>query len=437
MAIKLGSRIKNAWNAFRNNASGTVQVAESSTYVSPNHPRMMHGAEKSIVVAIFNKIATDVAQVGFKHVRLDSEGRYVEEINSKLNYCLQKEANLDQTGRAMIQDAIYSMLSTGVIAMVPVETDDSPENSDSYDVLNIRIGQVTEWKPHYVKVNCYNENTGKHEDVTLEKRITPLPENPFYNVMNTPNSTLQRLIRKMSLIDMVDEESSSGKLQMIIQLPYIVKTESQKLQADKRRKMIEQQLTESKFGIAYTDGTEKITQINRPLENNIQDQIEYLTNMLYGQLGLTPEILNGSANEETMLNYYNRTIEPICAAIANEMERKWLSKTARTQGQAIRFFRDPFRLVPAAQLAELADKFTRNEIMTSNEFRQVIGLKPSADPKADELVNSNIAQANGNGTEPMAMMEAQQEETPEDIQAQIDEIDKNDAELEKLEAMLK
>jgi hypothetical protein len=373
-----------------------------------------------------------------KHVRLDDEGRFIEDMKSDLNYCLQKEANLDQTGRAFIQDAVFSMLDQGCVALVPTDTDSNPIDSNAYDVETVRVGKVVDWYPSYVKVNCYNEKTGKHEDVTLPKKMVPLPENPFYAIMNTQNSTVQRLIRKMSLIDMVDEESSSGKLQMIIQLPYIVKTENQKLQAEKRRKMIEEQLTESKFGIAYTDGTEKITQVNRPLENNLQEQIEYLTNMLYGQLGLTPEILNGSANEETMLNYYNRTLEPICAAITNEMERKWLSKTARTQGQAIRFFRDPFRLVPAAQLAELADKFTRNEIMTSNEFRQVIGLKPANDPKADELVNSNIAQSNGNGTEVMpGTIPEQPVETPDDIQAQIDEIDKNDAELEKLEAMLK
>jgi hypothetical protein len=373
-----------------------------------------------------------------KHVRLDDEGRFIEDMKSDLNYCLQKEANLDQTGRAFIQDAVFSMLDQGCVALVPTDTDSNPIDSNAYDVETVRVGKVVDWYPSYVKVNCYNEKTGKHEDVTLPKKMVPLPENPFYAIMNTQNSTVQRLIRKMSLIDMVDEESSSGKLQMIIQLPYIVKTENQKLQAEKRRKMIEEQLTESKFGIAYTDGTEKITQVNRPLENNLQEQIEYLTNMLYGQLGLTPEILNGSANEDTMLNYYNRTLEPICAAITNEMERKWLSKTARTQGQAIRFFRDPFRLVPAAQLAELADKFTRNEIMTSNEFRQVIGLKPANDPKADELVNSNIAQSNGNGTEVMpGTIPEQPVETPDDIQAQIDEIDKNDAELEKLEAMLK
>ena len=438
MAIDIASRLKHAWNAFRNNSSGTVRVAESSTYVNPNRPFISRGGEKSIVVAIYNKIATDVAQIMIKHVRLDDEGRFIEDMKSDLNYCLQKEANIDQTGRAFIQDAVFSMLDQGCVALVPTDTDSNPIDSNAYDVEAIRVGKVVDWYPSYVKVNCYNEKTGKHEDVTLPKKMVPLPENPFYAVMNTQNSTVQRLIRKMSLIDMVDEESSSGKLQMIIQLPYIVKTESQKLQAEKRRKMIEEQLTESKFGIAYTDGTEKITQVNRPLENNLQEQIEYLTNMLYGQLGLTPEILNGSANEETMLNYYNRTLEPICAALTNEMERKWLSKTARTQGQAIRFFRDPFRLVPAAQLAELADKFTRNEIMTSNEFRQVIGLKPANDPKADELVNSNIAQSNGNGTEVMpGMIPEQPVETPDDIQAQIDEIDKNDAELEKLEAMLK
>lgn len=433
MAINIGSRLKHAWNAFRNNKSGTVEIAERSTYYRPDRPRITKGGEKSIIIAIYNKIAVDVAQVDFKHVRLDAEGRFIEEMDSDINYCLKREANLDQSGRAFIQDAVFSMLDDGCVALVPTDCDANPEMTQAYDVETMRTGKVVEWFPSYVRVNAYNQLTGKRDDVTIAKSITPIVSNPFYEVMNTPNSIMQRLIRKMALIDMVDEESSSGKLQMIIQLPYIIKTESRQQQAEKRRKEIERQLTESKFGIAYTDGTEKITQVNRPLENNLQEQIEYLTNMLYGQLGLTPEIMNGTANEETMLNYYNRTIKPICTAIVEEIDRKWLSKTARTQGQAIKFFTDPFRLVPTSQMAELADKFTRNEIMTSNEIRQAIGMKPSSDPKADQLVNSNIAQPE-NGMMPMGM---EQPETDADIQAQIAEIDKNDAELEKLEEMLK
>lgn len=444
MAMDIASRFKNAWNAFRDNSSGTVKVAETSTYWNPVRPRISRGGEKSIVVALYNRMAMDVAQIAIKHVRVDEENRYISDVRSDLNYCLQKEANIDQTGRAFIQDAVFSMFDEGCVALVPTYTDGNPTVSYSYDVEAIRVGKIVEWYPSYVKVDLYNDKTGKHENIILPKAMVAIVVNPFYAVMNTPNSTAQRLIRKLSLIDAVDEESSSGKLQMIIQLPYIVKSESRQQQAEKRRKEIERQLTESKFGIAYTDGTEKITQINRPLENNLQEQIEYLTNMLYGQLGLTPEILNGSADENTMLNYYNRTIEPICSALVEEMERKWLSRTARTQRQAIRFFRDPFKLVPVSQVAEMADKFTRNEIMTSNEFRQVIGMKPSDDPKADQLVNANIAQANGNGTEPMAMMDTAQMPigqmgdmaSEEDIQAQINEIDAADAELAEIEQQL-
>lgn len=430
MAINLSSRLKHAWNAFLNNESGTLNVAETSTYFRPDRPRISRGGEKSIVVALYNRMAMDVSAITIKHVRLDDEDRFIGEINSDLNYCLQKEANIDQTGRGFIQDLVFSMFDEGCIAAVPIDTTSNPVISNSYDILSMRVGKIVEWYPSMVKVSIYNDRTGKKEEKKFPKSMVSIIENPFYAVMNAPNSTLQRLIRKLALIDAVDEESSSGKLQMIIQLPYIIKSENRQLQAEKRRKDIERQLTESKFGIAYTDGTEKITQINRPLENNLQEQIEYLTNMLYGQLGLTPEILNGSANEEMMLNYYNRTIEPICSAIVEEFERKWLSKTARTQRQAIRFFRDPFRLVPVAQIAEMADKFTRNEIMTSNEFRQVIGMKPSADPKADQLVNSNIAQ-------PEQAMVPGGEETDADIQAQIAQIDENERQLDELEASLK
>lgn len=433
MAISIGSRLKHAWNAFRNNDSGTVKVAETSTYFRPDRPRISRGGEKSIVVALYNRMAMDVAAIDIKHVRLDDEERFIEEIDSDLNNCLQCEANIDQTGRAFIQDLVFSMFDEGCIAAVPIDTTANPMLTQSYDIITARVGKIVEWYPSSVKVHIYDERTGKYEDKKFPKSIVSIIENPFYSVMNTPNSTLQRLIRKLALLDSVDEETGSGKLQMIIQLPYIVKSDLRKEQAEKRRKEIEHQLMESKYGIAYTDGTEKITQINRPLENNLQEQIEYLTNILYGQLGLTPEILNGSANEETMLNYYNRTIEPICSAITNEFERKWLSKTARTQRQAIRFFRDPFKLVPVAQIAEIADKFTRNEIMTSNEIRQFIGMKPSADPKADELVNSNIAQPE----QPMLPGAVEGEETDADIQAQIAQIDDNERQLDELEAMLR
>ena len=433
MAINIGSRLKHAWNAFRNNDPGTVKVAEVSTYTRPDRPRVSRGGERSIVVALLNRIAVDVASIDIKHVRLDDEERFIEEIDSNLNYCLQKEANLDQTGRAFVKDFVFSMLDEGCIAVVPVDTTENPFMTQAYDVLSLRVGKIVDWYPTEVKVELYNDRTGKHEQKKLPKHMVAIIENPFYPVMNAPSSTMQRLIRKLAILDSVDEETGGGKLQMIIQLPYIVKSENKKRQAEERLADIQRQLTDNKLGIAYADGTEKVIQLNRPLENNLQEQIEYLTNMLYGQMGLTPEILNGSANEETMLNYYNRTIEPICSVIIEEFERKWLSKTARTQRQAIRFFRDPFKLVPVAQIAEMADKFTRNEIMTSNEFRQVIGMKPSADPKADQLVNSNIAQPE----QGMLPGVVEGEETDADIQQQIADIDENERQLDELEAMLK
>jgi len=333
----------------------------------------------------------DVAAINIKHCRLDDNDRFISIIDSKLNECLNLEANLDQTGRAFIQDAVISMLDEGCMAMVPIDTTTNP-TTGSYDILSMRVGKIVEWYPKMVKVRVYNENTGKKEDVIVPKRMVSIVENPLYAVMNEPNSTMQRLIRKLILLDAIDEQSGSGKLDLIIQLPYVIKTEARRQQAEDRRQLIENQLSGSKYGIAYTDGTERITQLNRPVENNLMKQIEYLTSMLYSQLGITQAVMDGTADEKTMLNYYNRTIEPIIAAIVDEMKRKFLTKTARSQKQSIMFFRDPFKLVPVNEMAEIADKFTRNEIMTSNEIRQGIGMTPSDDPKADQLVNSNISQ---------------------------------------------
>jgi HK97 family phage portal protein len=352
--------------------------------------RFSRGNERSIITSVFNKIAIDVAAIPIKHVRVDEEGRFSEEIKSELDNCLNLEANIDQTSRDFKQDLVQSLLEEGSICAVPVETSLDPRNTDSYQINTMRVGKIVQWYPQHVKVDLYNDQNGKHQEVTLPKKMVAIIENPLYSVMNEPNSTLQRLIRKLALLDVVDEQSSSGKLDLIIQLPYVVKSQTRKNQAEERRKQIETQLTGSKYGIAYTDGTERITQLNRPVENNLLKQVEFLTAMLYGQLGITEEVLKGTADEKTMLNYYNRTIEPILSAISLEFKRKFLTKTARSQGQSIEFYRDPFRLVPVNDMAEIADKFTRNEIMTSNEIRQVIGMKPSDDPKADELNNSNL-----------------------------------------------
>ena len=336
----------------------------------------------------------DVSSIDIKHCKMDSNKRYVKDMDSDLNNCLTLEANIDQTSRAFIQDVVISMFDEGCVAIVPVDTTKDPKNTNSYDILTMRVGKITEWFPNDVRVEVYNERTGQKEEITLSKKLVAIVENPFYSIMNEPNSTLQRLIRKLVLLDAVDEESSSGKLDLIIQLPYIIKSEARKKQANERRHEIEDQLKGSKYGIAYTDGTEKITQLNRSVENNLMKQIEYLTELLFSQLGISQSILDGTANDTTMLNYYSRTIEPITSAIADEMKRKFLTKTARTQGQTIMSFRNPFKLVPVKELAELADKFTRNEIMSSNEIRQVIGMKPSDDPKADQLINSNLNQSN-------------------------------------------
>ena len=395
----LTNRLQHAWNAFMNK-DPTEYVYHDYGGIGyghrPDRIRLTRGNDRSIITSVFNRIALDVAAVDLRHCRLDEDGRYSEDIDSGLNNCLTLEANLDQTARALIQDCVLSMFDEGCVALVPVDTTKDPSFTDSYDILTMRTGSILEWKPSHVKVRVYNERTGKKEDITVPKRTVSIIENPLYAIVNEPNSTTQRLMRKLSLLDVTDEQTASGKLDLIIQLPYIVKTEARRTQANKRREDIERQLTGSKYGIAYTDGTEKITQLNRPVENNLMSQVEYLTNQLFSQLGITQSILDGTADEKTMLNYYNRSIEPIVSAIVDEMKRKFLSKTARSQKQSIKAFRDPFRLVPVNDIAEIADKFTRNEIMTSNEVRQIIGMKPSDDPKADELINSNISQPENN-----------------------------------------
>lgn len=395
MELSVGSRFKNAWNAFRNREPTKVfqDIGYGYSY-RPDRFRLTRGNERSIVTSVYNRIALDVAAIDIRHVQLDAEGQFCDVVQSGLNNCLSTEANLDQTGRAFIQDAVMSMIDEGCIAIVPVDTDDDPDDTTGYQILSMRVGRIRDWYPKHIRVELYNEETGRKQDIVVPKSTVAIVENPLYSVINEPNSTMQRLIRKLNLLDAVDEQSSSGKLDLIIQLPYVIKTEARRKQAEKRRKDIEQQLAGSKYGIAYTDGTERITQLNRSLENNLMKQIEYLTSMLYSQLGITQSILDGTADDKTMLNYYNRTIEPIIAAIVDEMKRKFLSKTARSQNESIKFFRDPFKLVPVADLAEISDKFTRNEIATSNEIRRVIGWKPSDDPKADELRNSNLSQPN-------------------------------------------
>lgn len=392
MENTISSRLKHAWNAFVNNRDPTMSfrdVGAGYTY-RPDRPRLTRGNERSIVTSVYNRIALDTAAITLQHCKLDENGRLVSTMDSKLNECLTLEANLDQTGRAFIQDAVMSMLDEGCVAIVPVETTLDPEVTASYDILSMRTAKILEWHPMHVRVRLYNDRTGRKEEITLPKKSVAIIENPLFAVINEPNSTMQRLIRKLSLLDVTDEQTASGKLDLIIQLPYIIKSEARRQQAEQRRKDIEMQLAGSKYGIAYTDGTEKITQLNRSLENNLMNQVEYLTNLLFSQLGITQTILDGTADEKTMLNYYTRTIEPIIAAIADEMKRKFLSKTARSQHQSIMFFRDPFKLVPVNDIAEIADKFTRNEIMTSNELRQIVGMKPSNDPKADQLINSNL-----------------------------------------------
>lgn len=389
-------RLQHAWNAFNNKdpAPYGQTVFYSGGYYNPSKRRLSFGNERSIVNSIFNRIATDVAAVDIRHVKLDVNGRYMETLDTGLNSCLSVEANIDQTGRAFIQDAVMSMFDEGVVALIPVDTTLDPNLTGSYDIQSMRTGRIIEWYPKHVKVSVYNENIGQRQEVVLPKKMITIVENPFYSIMNEPNSTLQRLIRKLNLLDAIDEQSGSGKLDLIIQLPYTIKTEARKAQAEMRRKDIEVQLANSKYGIAYTDATERITQLNRSVDNNLMKQIEYLTETLMSQLGITNEILNGTANEATMLNYNNRVVAVILTALVEGMRRSFLTKTARTRGQSIMFFQDPFKLVPISMIADIADKFTRNEILSSNEIRQIVGFKPSADPKADELRNKNLNQSN-------------------------------------------
>ncbi len=399
MEMSLGARLKHAWNVFtaKETVGGRWDIGPSN-YYRPDRPIFSRGNERSIITSVYNRIALDVAAITIQHVRLDDEGRFTSVMDSSLNDCLSLEANIDQTGRAFIQDVVQSMLDEGCVAIVPVDTDLDPK-SGSYKIETMRTGKILEWYPQHVKVRVYNERTGRKEDVLVPKRTVAIVENPFYAVMNEPNSTMQRLIRKLNILDAIDEQSGSGKLNLIIQLPYVIKTEARRQQAEKRRKDIEEQLSGSKYGVAYTDGTEHVVQLNRPVDNNLMSQIEFLTSMLYSQLGLTQSIMDGTADDKTMLNYLTRTVEPILSAIVDEMKRKFLTKTARSQKQSILFFRDPFKLVPVGEFAEIADKMTRNEVMTSNEIRQKIGMTPSKDPNADKLRNSNLSAPKEESTE--------------------------------------
>ena len=394
----LMNRLKASWNAFRNRDPTMFYNEPGMSYsYRPDRPRFSRGNERTIATSVFNKIAMDVAAVDIRHCKVDENGRYIEDVNSDLNQCLTLEANIDQTHRAFRQETVMSMFDEGVVAIVPIETKGDPTFSTSFDIRSMRTGKIIEWFPRSVKIEVYNDQTGRKEQIIMPKQSVAIVENPLYSVINESNSTLKRLVRKLALLDAIDEQSASGKLDLIIQLPYAVKGEIKQQQANKRRDDIIDQLR-GPYGIAYIDGTEKITQLNRPIENNLTSQIEYLTNTFYSQIGITSAIMDGTADEKTMLNYNNRTVEPIVAAIVDAMKRSFLSKTARTQGQTIMAFRDPFKLVPINNIAEIADKFTRNEILTSNEIRQIIGFKPSNDPKADQLVNSNIAQASEDAT---------------------------------------
>lgn len=399
--MALTDRLQHAWNAFINPDIGyNHQDYGTSSYYRPDRIRPTRGNERSITTSVYNRIALDTAAIDIIHARLDENGRYKEKIASGLNECLSLRANIDQTSKAFLQDVVMSMMDEGVVAIIPVDTTIDPTKSNSFDIQTMRTGQIIEWRPAHVKVRVYNDRTGLKEEILLPKKSVAIIENPLYAVINEPNSTMQRLIRKLNLLDVIDEQSGSGKLDLIIQLPYVIKSDARRKQAEDRRKDIEMQLAGSKYGIAYTDGTEKITQLNRPVENNLMKQIEYLTSMLYSQLGITQSILDGTADEKTMLNYYNRTIEPIISAIADEIKYKFLTKTARTQMQDIVYFRNPFKLVPINELAEISDKFTRNEIASSNEIRQIIGWKPSNDPGADELRNKNLNKSNEEITPP-------------------------------------
>lgn len=393
MEFSFGNRLKHAWNAFMNKDSGRqyFNYGYSSGY-RRDRPKFSRGVDRTIISSVYNRIALDVSQITVQHVKLDDNGRYKETMDSKLNECLTLEANIDQTARDFIQDLVLTMFDEGCAAIVPVDTSDDILRTGSFDILSMRVGKIVEWFPRAVRINVYNDRTGEREEIVLPKERVAIIDNPFYCVMNESNSVVQRIIQKFRLLDAVDEYSSSGKLDLIIQLPYVIKTKAREDQAEQRRKLIENQLADSKYGIAYIDGTEHITQLNRSLENNFLTQIQYLVDLFYSQMGITSEVMNSTADEKTMLNYNTRTIEPIVSAIADNIKRKFLTKTARSQGQSIMFFKDPFKLVPVSDLAEIADKMTRNEIMTSNELRQIIGMKPSSDPSADELRNKNLSQ---------------------------------------------
>lgn len=397
MEITFGNRLKHAWNAFMNKDPTEYYKDLGMAYsYKPDRPRLTRGNERTTISSIYNRISLDVASLDFMHVRLDDDGRFLDVMDTTLNNCFTTEANLDQTGRSFIQDIVMSMLDEGCVSIVPVDTSFSPNIADSYKIYTMRTGKILTWYPQHIKVRVYNEITGQGEEIIVPKKAVAIVENPFYAVFNEYNSTMQRLLRTLNLLDVTDDQNGSGKLDLIIQLPYVIKTDARRKQAENRRKEIEMQLASSKYGIAYTDGTERITQLNRSVDNNLLSRVEYYTNMLFSQLGITQSILDGTASSETMLNYYNRTIEPIASALVDEMKRKFLTKTARSQKQTIAFYRNPFKLVPISDIAEIADTFTRNEIMTSNEIRQVVGMKPSKDPSADELRNKNINSSNGN-----------------------------------------
>lgn len=402
-------RFRSAYNAFMGRAPTNRTYYYGGSGSRPDRTRHRIQNERSIVNSIINRIAVDAASIDVKHVRVDDDGDYVETMNSRLNRVLTSDANIDQTGRAMLQDFIYSMLDEGCVALVPTDLTADPNFTDAYEVIEARVGKIVEWFPKRVRVEVYNEETGRKDQLLLEKRYTPIVENPFYSIMNESNSTLRRLIRVLNQLDRVNEQNSAGKMDLIVQLPYLVKGDSKKRQAEERRKNIEAQLTGSQYGIAYIDGTEKVIQLNRPVENNLWNQAKELKEDLFNQMGLTMAILNGTADDKTMLNYYSRIIEPILTAIVEEIERKWISRTAQSQNQGIRFFRDPFKLVPVGDLAEISDKLTRNEIMSSNEIRVRVGLPPSKDPKADQLINSNLNQP--------------EEKKTEEVQEETDKID--------------
>lgn len=425
----IGERLKNGWNAFINNKDPSLTYREIGSAYSyrPDRMRFTRGNERTIITSICTRIALDVAAIDIRHIRTDENGDYLEEIDSGLNSILSLEANKDQTARAFIQDLVQSMFDEGCVACAPI---DIRVKGSEVRIESMRTGKIVEWYPDHVKLLVYNDQKGRKEELIMEKSKVAIIENPFYAVMNEPNSTLKRLIRKLAILDSIDEQSGSGKLDLIIQLPYVIKSEARRQQAEQRRKDIEMQLSGSKYGIAYTDGTEHITQLNRSLENNLMKQIEYLTDQLYSELGITSEIMNGTATEQTMLNYENRTIEPIISAIVDEFKRKFLTKTARSQRQTIKFFRDPFRLVPMNSIADMADKFTRNEIMTSNEFRTKVGMKPSTDPKADELRNKNINQASSESNTSITQY-------PMNAQGEVEELDQSeyDAGMEELNAI--